>query len=157
MQHERPVDHRHHYRNLVLMALLSFLAMFVLMYAMVDRFANVYANLNQVYMAGLMAAPMVLIELAVMSGMYRNVKWNVIVASLSVIVLLTCYILIRSQGGIGDKQFLRSMVPHHAAAILMCEEADLKDPEIKNLCARIRASQQSEIEEMKTKLKEMGR
>jgi hypothetical protein len=39
---------------------------------MVDRFANVYPNLNQFYMAGLMAAPMVLIELALMGHMYPN-------------------------------------------------------------------------------------
>jgi hypothetical protein len=39
---------------------LSFISMYVLMYAMVDRFANVYPNFNQFYMAGLMTAPMVL-------------------------------------------------------------------------------------------------
>jgi hypothetical protein len=37
---------------------LLFVAMFILMYSMVDRFANVYPNVNQFYMAGLMAAPM---------------------------------------------------------------------------------------------------
>lgn len=59
-----------HYPRLYLMAALSFIAMFILMYAMVDRFANVVVNLNQVYMAGLMAAPMVVIEIALMSMMY---------------------------------------------------------------------------------------
>ena len=44
----------HHYRNLFIMALLSFISMYVLMYAMVDRFGNVYSSVNQVYMAGLM-------------------------------------------------------------------------------------------------------
>ena len=51
-----------HYGRLLLMTALSFVAMFILMYAMVDRFANVYANFNQVYMAGLMAALMAIIE-----------------------------------------------------------------------------------------------
>ena len=37
---------------------LSFVAMYALMYAMVDQWANVYNNVNQFYMAGLMAAPM---------------------------------------------------------------------------------------------------
>jgi|UPI0003FB3022 hypothetical protein len=60
------------------MTALSFIAMFVLMYAMVDRFANVYPNLNQFYMAGLMAAPMVIIELLVMRAMYPDMKMNVI-------------------------------------------------------------------------------
>jgi hypothetical protein len=38
---------------------LSFAAMFVLMHSMVDVFANVFVNVNQAYMAGLMAAPVV--------------------------------------------------------------------------------------------------
>ena len=54
---------KQHYAHLATMTVLSFIAMFILMYAMVDRFANVYPNVNQAYMAGLMAAPMVMIEL----------------------------------------------------------------------------------------------
>ena len=46
--------------------------MYVLMYAMVDRMDNVVMNVNQLYMAALMAAPMVVIELVVMRGMYRD-------------------------------------------------------------------------------------
>ncbi len=34
------------------------------------------------------------------------------------------------QAGIGDKEFLRSMIPHHSGAILMCEQATLTDPEM---------------------------
>ena len=49
---------RSHYRRLLVMTALSFVAMYVLMYAMVDRFDNVYSNFNQVYMAGLMTASM---------------------------------------------------------------------------------------------------
>ena len=47
-QHEK----QGHYGRLMLMTTLSFVAMFILMYAMVERFANIYANFNQVYMAG---------------------------------------------------------------------------------------------------------
>ena len=61
------MEHRQtHYRHLLIMAGLSFASMYALMYAMVDLFANVYSNVNQVYMAGLMTAPMVVIELVVM-------------------------------------------------------------------------------------------
>jgi hypothetical protein len=66
----------HHYRRLVVMTVLSFAAMYVLMYAMVDRLGNVFNNINQVYMAGLMAAAMVVIELAVMGAMYQSRKLN---------------------------------------------------------------------------------
>lgn len=51
-----------HYGRLGIMIALSFVAMYVLMYAMVNSLDNVVMNFNQVYMAGLMAAPMVLIE-----------------------------------------------------------------------------------------------
>ena len=37
--------------------------MYILMYAMVNAFANVYPNVNQFYMAGLMTAPMVVCSL----------------------------------------------------------------------------------------------
>jgi uncharacterized protein (DUF305 family) len=57
--------------------------------------------------------------------------------------------MIRQQTLIGNTQFLRSMIPHHAGAILMCEEAPIVDSEIKTLCEKIKSSQQSEIDQMK--------
>lgn len=41
------------------------------------------------------------------------------------------------------------MIPHHAGAILMCEQAPIQDSEIKTLCRGIIASQQAEIHQMK--------
>lgn len=152
MEHTHEDQHSSPYRRLVIMAILSFAAMYVLMYAMVDRFANVYPNLNQAYMAGLMAAPMVVIELLVMRGMYRNRKANVIVFTASLLVFAICFAGIRVQAAISDEQFLRSMIPHHAGAILMCEQASLHDADLRRLCAEIRAGQQSEILQMKAKL-----
>ena len=61
------------------MTVLSFMSMYILMYAMVDVFANVFPNFNQFYMAGLMASPMVLIEIFLMSAMYPNKKWNTLI------------------------------------------------------------------------------
>src|SRR5918996_562215 len=134
-----------HYIRLGAMAILSFIAMFVLMYSMVDVFANVFVNLNQFYMAALMAAPMVLIELALMSAMYPNKKWNVVIGAISAVALILFWFCIRQQVAISDKQFLRSMIPHHAGAILMCEKASMHDPEIKQLCHEIISSQRREI------------
>jgi hypothetical protein len=57
------------YSRLLAMTALSFAAMYILMYAMVNSFSNVLNNLNLIYMAGLMAAPMVLIELLLMRHM----------------------------------------------------------------------------------------
>lgn len=141
-----------HYRRLLAMIVLSFLVMYALMYAMVDTFGNVFANVNQFYMAGLMAAPMVLIELVLMAGMYPNRRLNAAFAVLSVLAMVLFWTGIRQQVAVTDQQFLRSMIPHHAGAILMCEENKLKDPELQQLCSNIVASQQTEIDLMKSKL-----
>ncbi len=144
-----------HYRQLLIMMILSFVAMYILMYAMVDIFSNVFPNCNQFYMAGLMSFPMLIIELTVMGGMYKNKKLNAMLLGVGIIAMVGFWLLIRSQVGIADKQFLKSMIPHHAGALLMCEKASIKDPEIKELCKTIILGQQSEIAEMKQKLEEL--
>jgi hypothetical protein len=144
-----------HYPHLYLMAVLSFVAMFILMYAMVDEFSNVFVNLNQAYMAGLMASPMVIIELVVMRAMYPNRRLNAIILGASVFLLVLFWILIRQQTAIGNSQFLRSMIPHHAGAILMCEQLQADDAEIKQLCGAIIKSQNQEIAQMKAKLEQL--
>ena len=60
---------------------------------------------------------------------------------------------IRTQAGVGDEQFLKSMIPHHAGAILMCGKADVTSPDIRKLCRHIIQSQQQEIDEMKAMLR----
>jgi len=147
-----PAAAQKHYVKLALMIALMFIAMFALMYAMVDRFDNVYVNLNQLYMAGVMTGAMVLIELAVMGGMYPNKKANAAILAVSAVVLVACWFGIREQSAIGDRQFLRSMIPHHAGAILMCEEAPIRDQRIRGLCAGILSSQQDEIRQMEALL-----
>jgi hypothetical protein len=47
--------HPNYYPRLLAMTVLSFIAIYILMHAMVDEFGSIYANLDQVYMAGLMA------------------------------------------------------------------------------------------------------
>ncbi len=151
MQHDRSMT-QGHYGRLVLMTVLSFMAMYILMYAMVDRLGNVFISVNQFYMAALMTAPMVVLELLLMGSMYTDKKLNAILIGIGVIALLVFWTLIRQQAAVGDRQFLRSMIPHHAGAILMCEEARLREPEVLQLCEGIVSSQQSEIAKMKSML-----
>jgi uncharacterized protein (DUF305 family) len=142
-----------HYHRLLVMTAMSFVAMFVLTYAMVDVASNALVNLNQVYMAGLMTMSMVLIELLLMRGMYENAKLNAAIAGASTAGLVLFFVLIRQQAAITDEQFLRSMIPHHASAILMCEQAPVSDPEVAALCENIIESQQAEIVQMRAKLR----
>jgi uncharacterized protein (DUF305 family) len=152
---EHRAMHESHYRHLGLMTVLSFVSMYVLMYAMVNAFANVYNSVNQVYMAGLMTAPMVVIELVVMRGMYHDRTRNMIIMAVAAVAGIACFGLIRQQTAVSDRQFLRSMIPHHAGAILMCEEAPIRDAEIRKLCETIISGQQAEIDQMKRKLAEL--
>lgn len=147
--------HGKHYKRLIIMAVLSFICMYVLMYSMADSFSNVLPNINQFYMAGLMAMPMILIEIVVMSSMYMNKKLNVLIISISLVLGIAFFLFIRQQTGVSDRQFLKGMIPHHAAAILMSEKSKTQDPEIKKLQQEIIASQKREIEQMKAKLKEL--
>ena len=153
-------DHRkhfmaeQHYQHLFIMAGLSFLAMYILMYAMVSSIDDVYMNVNQVYMAGLMTAPMIVIELMVMRAMYQNRKLNTAIIGSTVVVGAACFLFIQQQTFVGNRQFLRSMIPHHSAAILMCRQASIEDPEIKGLCEGIVSGQQTEIDQMRAMLRE---
>ncbi|RPJ35672.1 MAG: DUF305 domain-containing protein, partial [Deltaproteobacteria bacterium] len=102
-----------------------------------------------------MAAPMIALEIFLMGGMYRNKRLNLLFVAGAIVAFSVCLLFIRRQAGISDRQFLRSMIPHHAGAILMCEQAALWDPEIEKLCREIKSGQQAEIDWMKAKLREL--
>jgi uncharacterized protein (DUF305 family) len=142
----------HPYYRLAAMTGLSFVAMYILVYAMVDTIDSVFNSLNQVYMAALMASPMVLIELALMGEMYPNKGLNRRIAAISIVALIGFFLLIRQQVAITDTQFLRSMIPHHSGAILMCAKAPIQGSELKDLCKTIIASQDAEIKQMRSML-----
>jgi uncharacterized protein (DUF305 family) len=139
------------------MIVLHFIAMYIFMYAMVNVFDNVFNSLNQVYMAALMTASMVLIELPLMSSMYNSKKLNMIILAAVAIMLIGAWFGIRQQAAIGDRQFLRSMIPHHAGAILMCQQASIQDQEIRTLCNNIISGQRAEIDQMKTILSRLDK
>lgn len=89
-----------------------------------------------------------------MRKMYPNKRLNAVFGGSSVIALIAFFLLIRQQVLVGDQQFLRSMIPHHAGAILMCEKASIQANDIRELCRNIIASQRSEIDQMKSMLKQ---
>jgi uncharacterized protein (DUF305 family) len=144
------------YLRFAAMLVLSFAAMYAFMYAMVDKLEDVYPNHNQAYMAALMTAPMAIIEILLMGSMYPHKRANAIIAVGALVLLAAAWLAIRYQAGIGDEQFVRSMIPHHSGAILMCEGATLQDAELKQLCTDIVAGQQAEIDQMRTILERLG-
>lgn len=133
--------------------LLSLVIMYFVMFVMIYSLGEFYNNLNMFYMALMMAAPMGVLMLLMMKSMFPNRRLNNILYAVFSAVFVLAYFGVRSQALVGDTQFLRSMIPHHSGAILMCEQASLKDPEIKSLCGNIIISQKQEIEQMKQLLR----
>jgi uncharacterized protein (DUF305 family) len=90
-----------------------------------------------------------------MSGMYPNKRMNAMLLLVSILALAVFFGAIQKQTAISDRQFVRSMIPHHAGAILMCQEASLTDADLVRLCESIKSGQQDEIGVMKAKLAEL--
>lgn len=145
---------RHHYWMLAVNLGLSLLVMYVAMFAMIWSFGEFIQNVNFLYMALVMWAPMAIVMLLTMKSMYRDKRLNVILYAVFGLTLVLSFAAIRAQSLVGDRQFLRSMIPHHSGAILMCREADLRDLEIRGLCEGIVQSQRQEIAQMKRLLEQ---
>jgi hypothetical protein len=137
-----------HLNRLLIMTGLHFLAMYLLMYAMVNSIENVLFNLNNFYMAGLMTAPMLLLEGFLMGSMYSPKNALQVLMGVSLLLLTVFFLFIRQQTFITDKEFIRSMIPHHSGAILMCEQSSIENQELRELCQEIVATQQEEIDQM---------
>lgn len=137
------------YTGLLVSLGVSLIVMYAIMFSMADRLRNVYLNLSNVYMTGLMAGSMLPIMLLTMPRMFKNLRINAMLWVASVLVIGLFWVLLRYEAGVGDQQFLRAMIPYHSAAIQMCKESSLTDPRVRELCENIVASQEREIAEMK--------
>lgn len=137
------------YRKLAIAIGINTVVMFLLTYALIDTFDHFYPNINRIYMAVMMSAPMVVVMLIVMRSMYPEPRRNLLLIGGFAALFVVVFTMGRLQTGVGDDQFLRSMIPHHSSAIVMCEESAVTDPEILELCDEIVATQEREIAEMK--------
>lgn len=137
------------YAALLMSLGVSFVVMYAIMYSMVDALDAVYVNLSNVYMTGLMASSMLPVMLLTMPGMFTNKKVNAVLWAASASVLAIFWVLLRTEAAVGDRQLIRAMIPHHSAAIQMCKESSLSDPQVKKLCEEIVSSQEREIAQMK--------
>lgn len=138
-----------HYKMLAINLGLSLTIMYVAMFAMIWSWGEFVQNINFLYMALVMWAPMAAVMLLTMRPMYPNRKLNGLLYLGFAAVFILSMIGIRQQSLVGDRQFLRSMIPHHSGAVLMCKEAKITDPEVRTLCQGIISSQTSEIDQMK--------
>lgn len=145
------------YVSLIVQTLISGIIMYLVMFVMIDRLSHFYNNLNMFYMTLMMVTPMVVLMVLAMWHMFESKAANMVLLAASVVVFFGSFALIRTQTTIGDTAFLRSMIPHHSGAILMCQKSSISDAEIKKLCGEIIQSQRSEIEQMESILQRMTR
>ena len=143
---------RHHYKMLAVNLLLGLVIMYLAMFAMIWASGEFVQNLNFLYMALVMWAPMAILMMFTMKDMYQNARLNLVLYVVFAVVFVASFAGIRAQGLVGDSQFLRSMIPHHSGALTMCRRASIRDAEIRELCFGpngIVASQTREIEQMR--------
>jgi hypothetical protein len=136
------------YGNLFLALGISLITMYPLTMIFVADRSDFMLNLSNAYMALLMVAPMGIIMLVVMRGMFPNRMLNLALGAGFVLLFVASLWLGRTQAFVGNEQFLRAMIPHHSRAILVCEEASISDEDIAMLCDQIIATQQEEIDIM---------
>lgn len=147
--------HQGHYGRLMIELAIDFVIMYLVMYTMIRTLDHFYLNINNVWMTLMMVTPMALVMLFAMRSMFPLRGRNLLLIAGALVVFGVSYYGMRTQVGVDDKQFLRSMIPHHSGAILMCQEASLRDPEIQALCRQIVDSQQQEIAQMQAMLERM--
>lgn len=138
-----------HYAKLAIAISTNAVIMFLLTYITISSTDHFYVNINRIYMALVMVAPMAIVMLVVMGGMFQHRALNIVLFAVFGALFVLVFSLTRTQTPVGDEQFLRSMIPHHSGAILMCEESTITDPEISKLCDQIIKSQKEEIAQMK--------
>jgi len=138
------------YRRLGAAVSINAALMFFLTYALIDNTHHFYVNINRIYMAVMMTLPMVVVMLLVMRPMYTNRRLNSLLYVSLTAVFVVVFTLARTQTPVDNIQFLRSMIPHHSSAIVMCQQSTITDPQIIRLCDGIVETQEREIVQMQS-------
>mgnify|MGYP000518812869 CR=1 FL=1 len=147
-----------HYKMLGLNLLISLIVMYLAMFAMIWSLGEFVQNINFLYMALVMWAPMAIVMMLTMKSMFMNDRLNLILYAAFAAVFLLSLWGIRAQGLVDDRRFLQSMIPHHSGALTMCNRASLRDAEVRDLCFKpngIIESQTREIEQMEAILRRL--
>ncbi len=143
------------YLKFGLMMLTSFVIMYAVMFFNVDVFGHVLLSTMRTYMTILMIAPMAIVMLLYMWGMYKNKKANYAILAVAAVVFIATFYMMRAQTGIADVQYMKAMIPHHSSAILTSQEANIQDPEVKKLAEEIIKAQKEEIAQMRALIEKL--
>ncbi len=149
------MQHGHPYRKMVLMLAVSFVIMYGVMFLNVAEANHIYLSATRTYMTLLMIAPMTLLMLGLMGGMYPNKARNAGIGIGAVAVFVLALAGLRTQTFVGDTQYMKAMIPHHSSAIMVSKAATFTDPEAAQLAKDIIAAQEREIAQMEAMLKRL--
>ncbi|WP_417610133.1 DUF305 domain-containing protein [Owenweeksia hongkongensis] len=143
------------YSKFFLMMGCSFILMYSTMFLNVVEMNHIYISQTRIFMTFLMVAPMAIVMLLFMLSMYKNKTKNAMIIGGAILVFCVSLFLLRSQSTVKDIQYMKAMIPHHSSAILVSENAQLKDPETKKLAKDIIEAQKREIAQMEAIIKRL--
>ena len=103
---ENPNSHGRPYLMFWINMGLGLLVMYVVMFSMIDGFHDFHNNLNMLYMAVTMWAPMGIFMLATMPGMYPKKSINIALYVVFTVLTLGSFAATRAQALIDDRQFV---------------------------------------------------
>jgi hypothetical protein len=106
-----------------------------------DKWEDISFSLNDVYMTGIMIGWMFFFM-----GLFMMHFQYLIGGAM---VVLFFFMAIRLQLGIGQREYLSSMIPHHSMAIMMTKRMQQKPNTIQRLLENIIQTQGDEIRYMK--------
>jgi hypothetical protein len=153
-------DHAHMERTMYLrfgaMILTSMVLMYFVMFVGSWELSHVRFSQSRVFMAVTMGGTMGLVMLAWMLNMYRNVKGNIAIVLVSLLLLGGGIVLDRTQATVGDVSFMRAMIPHHSLAITRSERFSSDDLRVCDLAVQISEAQRREILEMDWLIEDIG-
>lgn len=143
------------YGRFALMIATSTIIMHLLTYTNVYQIDHIYFSETRFFLSLMMGAMMTVVMLLFMWKMYTDKTWNRMIIIGSAVVFVAAFWLMRSQTTVDDSSWMRAMIPHHSIAILTSENAQITDPEAKELADEIIRTQKEEIEEMKRLLEKL--
>lgn len=140
---------KQNYIRFGLVLVISLAVMFVLTMSQIRRWSDFYLNLSNFYMSVIMVAVMGVIMMGVMHQMFTDRRLNIALYAVLGALFVGGFAAVRTEPFVGNEAFLKSMIPHHSRAVVVCQESNITDPEIVRLCDQIVRSQEEEITQMK--------
>ncbi len=139
-----PIQKRRMWPHIIMFVSMMVLHIWGMPAMMLDSWADYQISRNQLYVATAMSLAMVCVE----GLMHPLPSWGWFIAVLGIVV---CYWAARRQWWIGNKDWVRDMIPHHSMAV-HTSKAILKKttaPHIKALATSILEQQTTEIHRMR--------